>query len=99
MDDRVELANMISEDLLKEYTREGMTFDDLGDRIEVYSKRLNTTVRNFYEVESMNNECPLFQLFYYLKNGADSFRLTEKEFEIEIDGSKREIVEMFGVIL
>ncbi len=49
-----------------------------------YSAHLEATVRNFYEIESDEENAPLFALAYIKKHGRDNFDLTEEEFQEKI---------------
>lgn len=82
MDARVDLTNKISQDILSTST----TFKDIKDKVDQYSIILGETIRNFYEIETMEEVCPLFQLCYYLRQGKLNFCMSQNEYERAIKG-------------
>lgn len=82
MDARVDLTNKISQDILSSST----IFKEIKDRVDQYSIILDETIRNFYEIETMDKVCPLFQLCYYLRQGKFNFGMDKDEYERTIKG-------------
>ena len=82
MDVRVDLTNKISQDILSSST----IFKDIKGKVDQYSIILDDTIRNFYEIETMEEVCPLFQLCYYLRQGKSNFCMDQNEYEEAIKG-------------
>ena len=89
---RIELINKISEDILK-------VNDDIQDiitSVKEYEELLDDTIRNFYELNTMGRDCPLFQFIYYLETGKDNFGLSDEEYNDEMNILDALVEEKFG---
>lgn len=94
MDERVELMNRISQDILD---MPEIPFEAVQRLVNEYADLLEPVIRNFYEVQTMGEEAPLFQLCYYLKHGKDNFGFEDEEFNAEVKSLKTIVEKMFGV--
>ena len=94
MDPRAELINKVSLDILGKYET---TFAVVQDDVQEYSKLFEEVIRNFYELESMGGDCPLFELCYYIRNGKDNFGMDDEEFEAEVKALTITVNKMFNV--
>lgn len=93
MDGREELINLISRDILKS----SEDFEEVKKKVKEYSNICEDVIRNFYEIESMSNEVPLFKFCYYLNNGFEDLGIEEKEFNEEIKLLEDKIFELFKI--
>lgn len=96
MDPRVKLVNQVSQDLLDTYERTDVEFEALEEKVKEYSDLFNDVIRNFYELETMDSECPLFLLCYYLRLGNEGFGMNQAEFDAETQSLKNTANILFG---
>jgi len=94
MDERAELINKVSQDIL---SRHETTFEVVQNDVAEYSKMFNAVIRNYYELESMGKECPLFQLCYYIRVSKDNFGFEDEEFAAEVKALTIATNKMFNV--
>lgn len=92
MDERVELANKISEMILKQET----DFKVIKNLVKEYDILLEETIRNFYELKQ-DDEIPLFELCEFIELGKVNYMMDDEEFEDRIDELVQSTNNMFGV--
>ena len=95
MDERVELINKVSYDILNKYNAPIVRL--VKKEVEEYSKLFENVIKNYYELETMGEECPLFQLCYYTRVGKDNFGMEEEEFNQKIETLRIKTNKMFDV--
>ncbi len=76
---REELINKISYDILN---RPNVTWGNVIKEVELYFPLLEDTIRNFYEFYSLeSSDCPLFSLYYFIKEGQTCFTDSASEYK------------------
>lgn len=97
MDPRVKLINQVSKDLLDTYEHiEDAKFKILEEKVTEYSNIFEDVVRNFYELETMDDDCPLFKLCYYIREGKENFGMDQAEYDAEIKSLVNTTNKLFG---
>ncbi len=91
---REELVNQISKDILGEYETNWAV---VQAKVKIYAELLDNTVRNFYELQMMSSDCPLFALCYFLEEGYTCFTDDETEYIGFLDALEKRVNEQFQV--